>query len=193
MIPSSFLNQMPMRSVVFETSVFLIAILCGYSRSQYSSSCSVLTLIFSQELLLFIPFTGNVKLKAIRLLGGADDQCPTKMRAYTNRDDLDFDTVAQLGALQEWDIPDAASEPDGLEFETRISKFQGVHALILHIPSNAGADTTKVRYIGLRGECRAEVRRTIITLAESAANPADHKETIAANMKEMANAGNAGM
>ncbi|KAK3274289.1 hypothetical protein CYMTET_17526 [Cymbomonas tetramitiformis] len=86
------------------------------------------------ELLLFIPFTSDVKIKSIMLIGGDDGSSPDKLRAFTNREDLDFSVVNDLPALQEWDL---AENPRGeLEYQTRFTKFQGVANLTLHVPSS---------------------------------------------------------
>ncbi len=45
-------------------------------------------------------FDGAVKLKAIAVIGGAGGSCPMRMKAFTNRDNLDFATVATLPAVQ---------------------------------------------------------------------------------------------
>ena len=97
-------------------------------------------------------------------------------QAFSNHEDLDFDAAEAMTALQEWRLPEEIGGPDGLEFETRLSKFQGVQHLTLFFPDNAGGDVTRIGYIGLRGLCDAVVRRSYITLAEFAANPADHKK-----------------
>lgn len=58
----------------------------------------------------------------------------------------------------------------------RISRFSNVYHLSIHISKNFGADTTKVFYIGLRGEW-TELRRHEVTICnyEASANPADHR------------------
>ncbi|XP_065786116.1 PITH domain-containing protein 1 isoform X2 [Muntiacus reevesi] len=91
-----------------------------------------------EELLFNIPFTGNVKLKGIIIMGEDDDSHPSEMRL--------------------------------------ISRFSNVYHLSIHISKNFGADTTKVFYIGLRGEW-TELRRHEVTICnyEASANPADHK------------------
>ncbi|XP_073089497.1 PITH domain-containing protein 1 isoform X2 [Manis javanica] len=63
-----------------------------------------------------------------------------------------------------------------LEYATKISRFSSVYHLSIHISKNFGADTTKVFYIGLRGEW-TELRRHEVTICnyEASANPADHR------------------
>ncbi|GAB5574680.1 PITH domain-containing protein 1 isoform X1 [Prionailurus iriomotensis] len=129
-----------------------------------------------EELLFNIPFTGNVKLKGIIIMGEDDDSHPSEMRLYKNIPQMSFD--------------DTDREPDQtfslnrdltgeLEYATkicRISRFSNVYHLSIHISKNFGADTTKVLYIGLRGEW-TELRRHEVTICnyEASANPADHR------------------
>lgn len=51
-----------------------------------------------EELLFNIPFTGNIKLKGITIIGANDNSHPNKVRLFKNRPKLSFD--------------DAASKPD---------------------------------------------------------------------------------
>lgn len=55
-----------------------------------------------EELLFSVPFTGNVKLKGIIVVGGEGDFHPSTLRLFKNRPNMSFD--------------DAAAEPDQ-EFE----------------------------------------------------------------------------
>lgn len=58
--------------------------------------------------------------------------------------------VDSLEATQEWALTE---DHDGSKrYETLISKWNGVRSLTLYIPRNFGADTTKIYYIGLRGD-----------------------------------------
>ncbi|CAG8793260.1 16678_t:CDS:2, partial [Dentiscutata erythropus] len=61
-------------------------------------------------------FTGSVKLKSISIKSGPGDSCPSKMKAYINREDIDFDTVDSYTATQEWEL---ISSPDNIEYITR--------------------------------------------------------------------------
>ncbi|KAK1188578.1 PITH1 protein, partial [Pygoscelis papua] len=126
-----------------------------------------------EELLFNIPFTGNVKLKGVIVMGEDDGTHPAEMRLFKNIPHMSFD--------------DAAREPDQtfslnrdpageLEYPTKIARFSNVCHLSIHFPKNFGAETTKIFYIGLKGEW-TEAHRHEVTICnyEASANPADHK------------------
>jgi hypothetical protein len=124
------------------------------------------------ELLLHIPFTTDVKarryaascvrcrasdathgqLRGIVVSGGGGGSSPVAMRAFINRDDVDFSLAAELTPVQEWSLVEDATA--SVEYATRFSKFQSVSSLTLHFPSNGGAACTRIFFIGLRGEAR---------------------------------------
>ncbi|KAL3726990.1 hypothetical protein ACJRO7_031829 [Eucalyptus globulus] len=52
------------------------------------------------ELLVFIPFTSDVKIKSISIVGGADGSSPSKMRAFINREGIDFSDAQSMQAVQ---------------------------------------------------------------------------------------------
>ncbi|KDD71474.1 hypothetical protein H632_c4952p0, partial [Helicosporidium sp. ATCC 50920] len=56
------------------------------------------------DLLIHVPFTGAVKLKAICIIGGPDGSSPDRLKVYINRDDLDFSIVSELAPVQEWEL-----------------------------------------------------------------------------------------
>ncbi|PNY09236.1 PITH domain-containing protein 1-like [Trifolium pratense] len=135
------------------------------------------------ELLVFIPsrelssvgrFTSDVKIKSISIVGGADGTSPSKMRAFINRDGIDFSDAQSMQAIQEWDL--AENMQGVLEYQTRYSKFQSVGNITLHFPDNFGGDTTKIHYIGLKGEATQLKRDVVATIVyELMPNPSDHK------------------
>ena len=64
------------------------------------------------------------------------------MRAFVNRDDLDFETAAVLPPTQEWEL--APNPQAQLEYQTRFTKFQGVSSLTLHLPTCFNGDSTRM-------------------------------------------------
>ncbi|KAJ3055348.1 hypothetical protein HK097_010774 [Rhizophlyctis rosea] len=122
-------------------------------------------------------FAANVKLKSIAIIGGPGEQAPSKMQAFINREDIDFDTVESTKAEQEWELINPDHLPRGSlpEYPTRIAKFSNLRSITLYFPENYGGDTTKISYIGLKGDWMEINKDPIITIYELAANPADHK------------------
>lgn len=49
-----------------------------------------------QELLFNIPFTGNIKLKGIRVIGANEDSHPKQVKLYKNRPKMTFDDVSAI-------------------------------------------------------------------------------------------------
>ncbi|XP_014207020.1 PITH domain-containing protein GA19395-like [Copidosoma floridanum] len=102
-----------------------------------------------EELLFNIPFTGDIKLKGIIIVGGPGESHPTEVKLFKNREGMTFD--------------EAASEPEqkfelvidqyGVhEYPVKVAKFSSMHYLTLHFTGNQGAERTRIDYIGLKGE-----------------------------------------
>lgn len=100
------------------------------------------------QLILHIPFVSPVKIRSLTFIGGGDGMAPCTLRAYINREALDFSDAEQLPPVQEWTLADAQGE---LEYPTQFSKFQNVSRLSLFISDNHGADHTLISYLGLSG------------------------------------------
>jgi len=87
---------------------------------------------------------------------------------------MNFDDV-NIEADQEFEI---MRDMNGtLEYTIKIVKFSSLYHLTIHIPKNFGSETTKVYYIGLRGEFTSARRDAILmTCYELAPNPAECKQ-----------------
>ena len=72
------------------------------------------------------------------------------MRAFINRDDIDFGLAAELLPVQEFQLVEDSTA--SLEYNTRITKFQSVSSLTLYF--NGGEPCTRIHFVGLRGEVR---------------------------------------
>lgn len=69
-----------------------------------------------EELLFNIPFTGNIKLKGIIVIGANDDSHPNKIRIFKNRPKMTFDDVAAQPD-QEFEM---TKDPEGVvEYSTK--------------------------------------------------------------------------
>ncbi|KAK8597543.1 hypothetical protein V6N13_094947 [Hibiscus sabdariffa] len=126
------------------------------------------------ELLVYIPFTSDVKIKSISIVGGADGTSPSKLRVFINRDGIDFSDAQSMQPVQEWDLVENLHGM--LEYQTRYSKFQSVANITLHFPDSFGGDTTQIHYIGFKGEATQLKRDVVATIVyEITPNPSDHK------------------
>ncbi|KAI9222286.1 PITH domain-containing protein [Blastocladiella britannica] len=151
-----------------------------------------------EQLLIHIPFTGQVKLKTIALRVPLDESAPSELKAYINCD-LDFDAAESTVPTQKWDLlapadivaadADTGSRDGIIEYQTRITKFNAVRSLTLFFPANYGADTSILQYIGLAGDFTPINKDPIITLYEAAANPADHAPVVGLNALQSKNLG----
>ncbi|GFR49844.1 hypothetical protein Agub_g11741 [Astrephomene gubernaculifera] len=131
-----------------------------------------------QELLLHIPFDGAVKLKAISLISaGPPGTAPARMRAFVNRDDLDFAGAASLPPVQEWELAPDGDVRGVIEYPTQVARFTGVHCLDLLI-SGAGAGAgseavVEVHFLGLKGEFAERRRQAVEAVYEARPVPGD--------------------
>ncbi|XP_056631326.1 PITH domain-containing protein GA19395 [Diorhabda sublineata] len=129
-----------------------------------------------EELLFNIPFVGNIKLKAIKVIGEDSDTHPSKMRLFKNRPSMTFDDTS-CTADQEFEL---VHDTNGIaEYVTKVVTFNNVNHLTLHFPSNFGASSTKIYYIGLKGEYfEAHHHGVTICTYEARPMPQDHKNPL---------------
>jgi hypothetical protein len=123
-----------------------------------------------EQLIIFVPFTGSVKLTSIAVLGPPDAHAPSHFKVFINRD-IDFDSTDHV---QEWQM---VQHTHGWlpEYHTRVAKFGNVRSISLFFTANHGAPTTRISYIGFKGDFSPLNKDPIITNYEIAANPSDHK------------------
>jgi len=124
-----------------------------------------------EQLIIHIPFTGAIKLKSIIILGGNGGQAPSKLKIFTNRDDIDFSNVSDISPVQEWDLVEAGE----IEYPTKIAKFNNVTDLTIYISDNYGANTTKIYYIGFKGDFTPVKRQAVTAVYESKPQAKDHQ------------------
>lgn len=108
---------------------------------------------YDNELILHVPFVSSVRLKSFCLSGGENGKCPSKVRIFTNRPDLDFDSVYDATPTQEIDIGSPDHEAD-LWYPLQVSKFNNVYSVAIHFSGNLepSADDVEIYFVGLRGD-----------------------------------------
>jgi hypothetical protein len=130
------------------------------------------------ELLIHIPFTSVVKVRAICLGGGREGSAPSRMKVWVDRDDIDFSNASELPAAQAVELVEPAagsSDSAVVEYPAKMSKMQNVSSLTIFLPETFGADTTIVTFLGFKGESTNARHAVVEAVYESKPQAADHK------------------
>mmetsp|Transcript_17830 Transcript_17830/g.50214 ORF Transcript_17830/g.50214 Transcript_17830/m.50214 type:complete len:213 (+) Transcript_17830:48-686(+) len=137
-----------------------------------------------EQLIIHIPFTGDVKLTSFCMSGISPDSSPSLIKAWKNRSDLNFDNVETDKPLQEWALqPDMGAE---LDYPTSVAKWHGCQSITFFIENNFGSETTCIAYIGLKGSFAKISKAPVNVVYEAKPQPKDHE------VKEESSAGQFG-
>ncbi|KAI4207613.1 MAG: hypothetical protein LQ346_000420 [Caloplaca aetnensis] len=124
-----------------------------------------------EQLLIFIPFTGVVKLHSVLIRSSEDPSAPKTLKLFSNRDDLDFSTASDLQPTQTLELSQTSEIQD---IPVKRTLFGNTYNLNLFIEDNFGDEVTRIYWIGIKGEFSLLNREAIEILYEKAANPKDH-------------------
>ncbi|KAI5951794.1 hypothetical protein KGF54_004869 [Candida jiufengensis] len=149
-----------------------------------------------EQLIINIPFlNGSVKLYSLILRTNGESYCPKTIKLYKNDKTIDFDNIDSKKPIQEITHPQIGiaddeisdvidSESTFIEHFLQRHKFTGVQQLTIYIQNiYEDEDQCQFHSIELRGEFTELNKDPIITIYESAANPADHKNLTAIDQK----------
>jgi len=130
-----------------------------------------------EQLIVHVPFAGQVRLHSIHLRTSASASAPSSMKVYANRDDLDFNSIGDARATQTFDLSQTSDVQDIL---VKRQHFNATRSLTLFFDksfaSEAGDDEeTVISYIGFKGDFMKLNREAVEFLYEAAARPTDHK------------------
>ncbi|KAJ8062356.1 hypothetical protein OCU04_008900 [Sclerotinia nivalis] len=125
-----------------------------------------------EQLLMHIPFTGQVKLHSILLRTSNSESAPKTLKVFINRDDLDFSTASDLQPTQEFQLSQTSEIQD---IGVKRALFGKVQNLTLFVEDNYGEDVSRICYVGLKGDWMQLGKAPTNILYEAAANPNDHK------------------
>ena len=84
---------------------------------------------YGPDLVVFIPFKGEMRIKAINVIGEGGGQAPSRVKLYRNVDVCDADIMQDRKEVQKLDL----SENITGEVDTHVnaSKFNNVHNIVL--------------------------------------------------------------
>lgn len=132
------------------------------------------------ELIFNIPFTGDVKLKGIVVIG---DEELSKLKLFKSKMRMSFDDV-NCEPDQEFEI---THDPQGhFEYPIKPTKFSNVHHLTLHFLNKEKYEDPPLRiyYIGLKGEF-TQANRDGIVIANYEIRPQAIPEKFVENTREV--------
>ncbi|KAL8699417.1 MAG: hypothetical protein Q9224_001426 [Gallowayella concinna] len=124
-----------------------------------------------EQLLMFVPFTGILKLHSILIRSSTTSSAPKTLKLYLNRDDLDFSTAADLPPTQTLELSQTAEIQD---VPVKRTSFGNTYSLSLFVEDNYGDEVTRIYWIGFKGVFMELSREPVEVLYEKAANPRDH-------------------
>ncbi|KAG2018094.1 hypothetical protein CC2G_007544 [Coprinopsis cinerea AmutBmut pab1-1] len=125
------------------------------------------------QLIIRIPFTGNVKLRSLLLKAGPGEKTPEKIILFASEPNLDFDSVNEKKPSQELEV---AQGSEVGEYPLRTVKFNNISSITLFIPAAQGDDVTRIYYVGFLGHWQKRNDSPPITVYEAQANIADHEK-----------------
>ncbi|KAL8929351.1 MAG: hypothetical protein Q9172_000524 [Xanthocarpia lactea] len=124
-----------------------------------------------EQLLIFVPFTGVLKLHSLLIRSSEDSSAPKTLKLFLNRDDLDFSAASDLQPTQTLELSQTSEIQ---ELPVKRTSFGNTYSLTLFIEDNYGDDVTRIYWIGFKGEFMNLNREPVEVLYEKAANPKDH-------------------
>lgn len=127
-----------------------------------------------EQILMTVPFTGQVKLHSILVRTSPSDSAPRTLKVFINRDDVDFSTAEELAPTQEFELSQTSEVQ---ELPVKRALFGKVQRLTLFFEDNFGdgdQDVTRLSYLGFKGEWMQLGRAPSQILYEAAPNPNDH-------------------
>lgn len=128
-----------------------------------------------EQLIINVPFTGQVRLHSIIIRTSACPNCPKTLKVFVNHDALDFDTASEKAPTQTLEISQTS---DVQEIPVRRAHFNTTRSLALFFEdnwSNGEEDETVLSYLAFKGDFMKLNKEPVSVLYEAAANPNDHK------------------
>lgn len=131
-----------------------------------------------EQLLMHIPFTGQVRLHSILIRASNSNSCPKTLKVFANTDNLDFDTASDMSPTQELSISQTSEVQ---EIPVKRAYFNATRSLDLFFEdnwSNGEEDETVITYLAFKGDFMKLNKEAVSVLYEAAANPSDHKSIV---------------
>jgi hypothetical protein len=129
-----------------------------------------------EQLLIHVPFSEAVCIKSICFVGHQNGQAPRDIKMWVNKEphDIDFPTAEESDGDQEIKNLHQDVHADCYYFCKR-DRFNSVSSVTIFVSANYGADTTRINYIGFKGEFGKGKRRAVEAIYEVSGSALDAK------------------
>lgn len=131
-----------------------------------------------EQLLMVVPFTGQVRLHSILIRTSPAPSSPKTLKLFLNADTMDFDTATEKEPTQTLEISQTSEVQ---EIPVKRVLFNTTRSLALFFEDNWGQgeeDESIVSYLGFKGDFMKLNREAVSVMYEAAANPSDHKSIV---------------
>ena len=135
------------------------------------------------ELLFYIPFKESVTIRHITIHNASKNTAnasPRRVKIFTNRDDIDFETARELPAHFELHLVPPEHFIEGtVDYPARpAAPFVNISSIALFVMDNfddSGEAPTEITFLGFKGKGTNMKRVPVETVYESRPMPEDHK------------------
>ena len=128
------------------------------------------------DLIIHIPFSSQVNLRSMTIIGGEDGMSPAKIKIFVNKKDseIDFDLKDSTPEQEQ----SCVENPEGkIPYFLKANKFHSVWAITLVVMFNHGADNTRFYYIGFEGVDIHKRKKFKLNVPEESKNTAPIQPT----------------
>ncbi|KAF2277296.1 DUF1000-domain-containing protein [Westerdykella ornata] len=135
-----------------------------------------------EQLLMIVPFTGQVRLHSILIRTSDSPSSPRTLKVFVNADHMDFETASEKPPTQELTI---SRTSEVQEIPVKRAYFNTTRSLALFFEDNwsgGDEDVTRISYLAFKGDFMKLNKEPVSVLYEAAANPQDHKAIVGTEM-----------
>ncbi|KAF1992712.1 DUF1000-domain-containing protein [Amniculicola lignicola CBS 123094] len=131
-----------------------------------------------EQLLMIVPFTGQVRLHSILVRTSPSPSAPRTLHLFLNVETLDFETASEKPPTQTLSLSQTS---DVQEIPVKRALFNTTRSLGLFFEDNwsgGDEDVTRISYLAFKGDFMKLNKEPVSFLYEAAANPNDHKNIV---------------
>ncbi|KAF2107998.1 PITH domain-containing protein [Lophiotrema nucula] len=132
-----------------------------------------------EQILMVVPFTGQVRLHSILVRTSPTESAPKTLKIFLNPGEtMDFDTAAEKDPTQTLSLSQTSEIQ---EVPVKRAYFNTTRSLALFFEDNWSAgeeDVTRISYLAFKGDFMKLNKEPVSVLYEAAANPSDHKSIV---------------